>query len=117
MRQQIYLSNTLSRNVFPDNTSGDFTNVLCQAISPQHSISVSEVYYKAMGWHNIRPTNNDIIMEFSQIAVQKNPNHAGAFRPETHKVIANIPPGLYTDVFKLMRAIVDAMNHAAVEFF
>jgi hypothetical protein len=41
----------------------------------------------------------------------------GPFRPETHKVIANIPPGLYTDVFKLMRAIVDAMNHAAVEFF
>ena len=117
MRQQIYLSNTLSRNVFPDNTSGDFTNVLCEPIPPRHSISVSEVYYKPMGWHNIRTTNNKILMEFSEIAVQKRPNHLGGFRHETHKVTAIIPNALYTDVFQLMRAIVQAMNYEAVEFF
>src|SRR5438477_10032784 len=110
MRQQIYLSNTFSRNVFPDNTSGEFTNVLCEAIPPQHSISVSEVYYKPMGWHNIRSTNNTILMEFSQIAIQKRPNHM-RFRDETHKVTAIIPNALYTDVFQLMREVLQAMNY------
>src|SRR5437773_10827460 len=98
MRQQIYLSNTFSRNVFTDNTSGDFTNVLCEAIPPRHSISVSEVYYKPMGWHNIRSTNNKILMEFSQIAVQKRPNHMQGFYHETHKVTAIIPNALYTEI-------------------
>ena len=114
MRQQIYLSNTFSRNVFPDNTSGEFTNVLCEAIPPRHSISVSEVYYKPMGWHNIRSTNNKILMEFSEISVQKRSNHLGGFRHETHKVTAIIPNALYTDVFQLMRAIVQAMNYEAL---
>src|SRR5204862_8326480 len=117
MRQQIYLSNTFSRNVFPDNTSGEFANVLCEAIPPRHSISVSEVYYKPMGWHNIRTTNNKILMEFSQIAVQKKSNHMGGYRYETHKATAIIPNGLYTDVFQLMRAIVQAMNYGAMQFF
>jgi hypothetical protein len=56
-------------------------------------------------------------MEFSEISVQKRSNHLGGFRHETHKVTAIIPNALYTDVFQLMRAIVQAMNYEAVEFF
>ena len=67
MRQQIFLSNTFSRNVFPDNTNGEFTNVLNIPIPPRHSISVSEVYYVPKAWLNVRETNNEIIMKFSKI--------------------------------------------------
>jgi hypothetical protein len=101
------LSNTFCNDVFPNNTSGEFTNLLNEPIASGTAISLSEVYYAPKAWHNVRDSNNDIIMKFSQIG-----NHY-----TTHAVTCRIPTGLYTDVFDLMRAIVSTMNRAAFNFF
>src|SRR5437773_5996322 len=100
MRQQIYLSNTFSRKVFPDNSSGEFTNVLNVPIPPRHSISVSEVYYLPKNWLNVRETNNEIIMIFSGIGRSDNHTIVDDWS-KTYKISCKVPPGLYTDIFVL----------------
>src|SRR5438477_2457457 len=110
MRQYIYLSNSFYRDIFPNNNSGQFANLLNEPIPPRHSISVSEVYYKPLEWHNIRKTNNEIIMEFSEIAKRKNHNHLGEFHPfGPYRVTCKVTAGLYTSVFDLMRAVINTM--------
>src|SRR5437773_2905946 len=118
MRQFIYLSNSFCRDVFPDNNSGQFTNLLNEPIPPQHSISITEIYYKPMEWYNIRRANNKIVTEFSEIVKRKINNHWGELHPfGPYRVKCRVTPGLYTSVFDLMRAVVSTMNDAAVDFF
>ena len=52
--KHIYLSNTLSMDQFPNNTSGEFTNQLNQPISNKYLVSLGEIYYAPKTWYNIR---------------------------------------------------------------
>src|SRR5438477_6203260 len=118
MRQAIYLSDSFCRDVFPNNNSGHFTNLLNEPIPPQHSISITEIYYKPMEWYNIRETNNKIFMEFSEIAKGKYNHHWGELHPfGPYRVECRLAPGLYTNVVDLMRTLVNTMNEAALVFF
>ena len=54
----LYLSNELCHDVYPQNTSGEFTNYLHTPLQLNGSVALKELYYQPNSWYLFRSTNN-----------------------------------------------------------
>ena len=134
--KNIYLSNVLCGDVYPDNKPGEFTNYLNQTLKPDGSWSVAlnEMYYIPHTWHNIRFPGNVISMkiegkQFNMRRERPNPwsgtyeEHIQFQEPEwffVHgiaEIEAHIPIGNYIDIFNLLEKVVHGINIALYEHF
>ena len=133
--RNIYLSNVLCKDIYPQNKGGEFSNCLNQTLKfdGSWSVALNEMYYIPNSWHNIRKSNNKILMKISQRQYTTREtlyifsNRAQANIPylgnpkyyamsDIENIECEIPIGQYIDVFDLITAIVYAMNVALYEY-
>ena len=98
--QSVIISSMLSRDVFKDNHGGEFTNDLNHRINTRNtSVAISEFYYTAYNWYNVRHGINQIFMKIS-----------GLSSATPGDLICSIETGLYVDMYNLVEKVLYAMN-------
>src|SRR3977135_3247185 len=65
--KNLYLSNLMCGDVYPDNRPGEFTNYLNQPLKGSWSVALNEMYYVPDTWHNIRYPGNVIQLKISSM--------------------------------------------------
>ena len=100
MMETVIVSNTLSRDIFPNNSGGEFTNDLNHSIDTTNtSVSISTMYYNSYNWYNVRHGANQIYMKIS-----------GYGTYPSGELICSIDPGQYVDMYNLVEKVLYAMN-------
>ena len=98
--ETVIVSNTLSRDIFPNNSGGEFTNDLNHSIDTTNtSVSISTMYYNSYNWYNVRQGTNQIFMKIS-----------GYGTYPSGELICSIDPGQYVDMYNLVEKVLYAMN-------
>ena len=98
--ETVIISNTLSHDLFPNNSGGEFSNDLNHPMDTTNTVvSISEMYYNSYNWYNVRKGTNQIFMKISGYG----PYPSG-------DLLCHIEPGLYVDMYNLVEKVLYAMN-------
>src|SRR3977135_1184548 len=135
--KNLYLSNMICGDVYPDNRLGEFTNYLNQPLKGSWSAGLNEMYYVPHTWHNIRYPGNAIQIKISSmirkevVGFECVDNQQGGYRcrqlpnyeikyhtiPGEASFHGEIPVGNYVDIFDLLGKVLYAMNLAIITYF
>src|SRR5271156_590784 len=121
----IYLSNTFSKDVFPDNKPNKFTNYLNEelVLNEQWTVNLHEMCYGSQTWHNIGSSNNKIYIRLSNILIDvKDPYGPSYIISQTTyngpiKILeCEIPIAEYLNGDDLMQQVLNVINLKIYEY-